>query len=224
METMEEKLNREIQESIIRSELEKIERRRKLWLNGKLYERMTFENDNGKMPSITAKCKFFVENFEKYKENEVGLFLYGETGSGKTFFAVAIANELITRGYKVLVTTLSQIIQGQMDFENAEKKMGDLMCFDCIVVDDIGVNRATPFADEVVQNFVNNCVVNKIILVATSNYSLAIVNSYIKTDKLECLAYARLFSRILGNCEPILVSGVENRNESLKERLKKIRG
>ena len=203
-------------------EATKIERRREAWIKSAKYLAMTFENDNGRLPEVSKKCKYFAENFDKYKANEVGLLLSGEAGGGKTFMAAAITNELITRGHKVTITNLTDIIRGQMDFDNANYNLRRLLDFECLVIDDMGVNRSTPFADEVVQAFIDKCIVNKVVLVVTTNYTKEIMQQVINSGKPEYLAYARLFSRVLGNCESIIVSGVANRSNDLQERLGRI--
>nr|AYC07655.1 Replicative DNA helicase [Erysipelothrix rhusiopathiae] len=45
------------------------------------------------------------------KEDNVGLLFYGDVGSGKTYLACSIANELIEREQvKVKIMNLSQVI------------------------------------------------------------------------------------------------------------------
>lgn len=202
----------------------RIENNRKIGITSAKYRDMTFTKDNNSMPEVTRKCKFFADNFEKYKTNEVGLLLWGETGSGKTFMAAAIANKLIDKGYKAIITNLTDIIRGQMDFDNAELNLRRLLEFECIVLDDVGVNRSTPYADEIVQTFIDKCIVNKTVIVATTNYTKKIMQEIIDSQSLENLAYSRLFSRLLGNCESVRVSGVKNRENELAERLKEIHG
>ena len=44
----------------------------------------------------------YVDNWEKMKSNSSGLLLWGDVGTGKSFFAGCIANALLEKGVPVL--------------------------------------------------------------------------------------------------------------------------
>ena len=69
----------------------------------------TFEKDDNANPEISQMAKRYVENFETFKQQGKGLLLYGSTGTGKTFISACIANALIDKGYRVLMTSLSRV-------------------------------------------------------------------------------------------------------------------
>ena len=57
----------------------------------------TFENDNGKFPQI-GKAYSYVEKWETVRSENLGYLLWGNVGSGKSYFAGCIANALMERG------------------------------------------------------------------------------------------------------------------------------
>lgn len=59
----------------------------------------TFDNDDGARPEITAGMKKYCENFSDLRKSGKGILLYGTVGTGKSFFAACIVNELVSKGY-----------------------------------------------------------------------------------------------------------------------------
>ena len=76
-----------------------------------LQHQYTFEkflNEKGQAYKVAYN---YAKSFEQMKEDNVGLLFYGDVGSGKTYLACSIANELIERKQiKVKIMNLSQVI------------------------------------------------------------------------------------------------------------------
>ena len=67
-----------------------------------------FLNEKGQAYKVAYN---YAKSFEQMKEDNVGLLFYGDVGSGKTYLACSIANELIERKQvKVKIMNLSQVI------------------------------------------------------------------------------------------------------------------
>ena len=100
------------QEETKRKLLEKqaeIERMKASGLQDKALYDYTFDKDNGINPEMAYAHKY-VENWEDMKANSSGLLLWGNVGTGKSFFAGCIANSLLEKGVPVLMTNFSRIL------------------------------------------------------------------------------------------------------------------
>ena len=60
----------------------------------------TFSKDNGINPEIKLAHKY-VSNWEEMKANASGLLIWGDVGTGKSFFAGCIANALLEKDFQV---------------------------------------------------------------------------------------------------------------------------
>ena len=71
-----------------------------------------FENaDEDTDKEIIKKAKNYVKHFEEMRKDNVGLLLYGNVGSGKTYVACAIANAIITEySHTVKMRNFAQIL------------------------------------------------------------------------------------------------------------------
>ena len=69
----------------------------------------TFANDNGQNP-LMDKAHAYVENWKEAYKNNTGLLLFGDVGTGKSFFAGCIANALLDRDVPVLMTNFPTIL------------------------------------------------------------------------------------------------------------------
>ena len=116
----------------------------------KAYRDYTFDRDDGRNPEITEICRRYAEHFKEMKQLENGILFYGNAGKGKTFFACCIANALLDRGIPVLVTSLSYLVQNRMEAMRQEAYKINLDDFDCIVLDDIGIEKFSPTAANIV--------------------------------------------------------------------------
>ena len=72
----------------------------------------TFKNaDEDTDKEIIKKAKNYVKHFEEMRKDNVGLLLYGNVGSSKTYVARAIANAIITEySHTVKMRNFAQIL------------------------------------------------------------------------------------------------------------------
>ena len=96
-----------------------IERMKASGLQDKSLYDYTFEKDTGINPEMHLAHKY-VENWDDMKARSSGLLLWGDVGTGKSFFAGCIANALLEKGVPVLMTNFSRILNtlSGMHFED----------------------------------------------------------------------------------------------------------
>ena len=73
--------------------MERIKRRKAQGLQDRYLYDYTFSNDNGQNP-LMDKAHAYVENWKEAYKSNIGLLLFGDVGTGKSFFAGCIANAL----------------------------------------------------------------------------------------------------------------------------------
>ena len=86
------------------------------------------------------------------QKDNIGLLFYGSVGSGKSYLASAIANYLIEEyQMRVLIKNFTQIINdihiGGFQLDKNEY-IGRLANAPLLILDDLGIERDTPFAKE----------------------------------------------------------------------------
>lgn len=169
----------------------------------------TFANDNGKNPLI-AKAHAYVEHWEEAFRNNTGLLLFGDVGTGKSFFAGCIANALLDRDVPVLMTNFPSILNrltGMFSEDRAEF-IASLELYDLLIIDDLGVERSTEYAMEQMFHVIDSRYRSRKPMIITANLRLEEIKN--PPD----LAHARIYDRILERCAPILFAGKNFREEN----------
>ena len=108
---------------------------------------------------ILRKAINYVKHFEEMKKDNVGLLLYGNVGSGKTYLACSIANEIITKySYVVKVINFAQILndlqKGGFNLDRNEY-IDSITNATLLILDDFGIERNTEYALEQIYNVIN---------------------------------------------------------------------
>ena len=170
----------------------------------------TFANDNGNNAEIMRAMKRYCENFKEFKESGRGLLLYGNVGTGKTYAAAAIANELIESGFNVLMTNFSKIINKlQSTFDGREEYLNRLNDFDLLIIDDLAAERQTEYMQENIYNVIDSRYRSNKPLIITTNLTI---------DELknpDNISKARTFDRIIEKCYPVEFKGVSQRRKKI---------
>ena len=169
----------------------------------------TFEHDDGQQPKVTRAAKAYCERFDDFKASGKGLLFFGDVGTGKTYAAACIANELLNRGVPVLMTNFARIINRLQDkFEGRQEYLDSLNAFDLLIIDDLAAERNTEYVNEAVYNVIDARYRTGLPLIVTSNIS---------PDRMmteENVSRQRIYSRVTELCHPVEVRGTDRRVKS----------
>lgn len=200
-----------------RKQAERVLRLRKQGLPERQMLDWTFANDDGANPKMTNAMKNYVEHFDTFKEQGKGLMLFGNVGTGKTYLAVCIANELINKGVPCLVTSFLRIANELWDIDNKQKYYDNLNSFPLLVIDDLNAERKTEFMREIVFNVLD--------MRAQSHKPLIVTTNLTRDELLSpaTVSDQRIFSRLFELCTPIEVVGKDRRQQALREDIGKMK-
>ena len=157
------------------------------------YYTWTFAQDDGKNQKASQIARNYVYHWETLRRDNTGLLIMGPVGSGKTFLACCIANALIDRGFRAIVTNMPKLIKAVGSFEE-RGIMEDLQGCDLLVIDDVGVERESAFALEQAYSIIDARYRSGRPLIVTTNLSPA----ELKSPK--SLELQRIYDRIIEMC------------------------
>lgn len=170
---------------------------------------MTFENDDMQNAVLSRQMRNYAAHFETFREKGQGVIMFGDVGTGKTFYSACIANQLIDDGYSVLMTNFPSLIAKiQRDQFKSTDYAKLLASYDLLIVDDLGVERSSEYMQEQVYSIIDaRYRAKKPILVSTN-----LTADELKHPK-DVMA-ARIYGRILERCLPIKVEGANRRKQN----------
>ena len=149
-------------------------------------------------------CKEYAENFTT---NASGLCMYGKTGLGKTHLSLAIANEVLDKGYDVFYGSIQSIMDklegehfGRIPREDSIKE--DILTCDLLIIDDLGAEFVTQFTTAELYNIINSRILASLPTIISTNLNInEIAEKYSQ----------RIASRIIGDSEAIYFCGKDIR-------------
>ena len=195
-----------------RKRMEDTERRRRDCFEGSDMITWTFEKDDHKDEGTLKAARNYTDSFEEFLQSGQGLMFYGGNGTGKTFAACCIANALVDKGYKCLVTTFVELANRMQGLrEGKQDFIESLDRYHLLVLDDLGAERQSDYMQEQVFNVVNARCCSKLPFIVTTNLSVE------EITKPQDYGRARIYSRVLGCCFPLQVNKIERRKATLKE-------
>lgn len=147
-----------------------------------------------RMSKILNFCKSYVANFAAEKPS---ILMRGATGLGKTHLSLAIANELLNKGYYVVYVSAPAIISKleSAHFEYSAREEEELLSTLCecdlLILDDLGTEFMTPFSKSTIYNLFNTRIMKNKPVIINTNMTIA---------ELESTYSQRFVSRIMSSC------------------------
>lgn len=156
----------------------------------------------------------YVQNWKKVRAENLGLLLWGDVGTGKSFVAACIANALLEQATPVLMTNFSKILNqmGGMYSDERYQYIASFNRYSLLIIDDLGIERSTEYAKEQVYAVVDERYKANLPLIITTNLT---INEIRNPDNV---ADARIYSRILEMCTPVHVGGTDRRQAVSRDK------
>ena len=152
--------------------------------------------------SALAAAKEFTENFDTVKGN---LFIYGNTGLGKTMLSTCIASSLINTTHSVVYITATELFSKLNTFDENVESSPILEC-DLLIIDDLG----TEYFSDVSASKLFYCL-NERLLRGRS----CVISTNLDLVKLRDRYSERIFSRIISSYKVIKLYGQDIRTAKL---------
>ena len=159
------------------------------------YRAHTFAADDAPESRPSVICRRYVDRWKKVREENLGLLLYGDYGTGKSFYAAAIANALIDRGIPAVVTRFPQIINVLQGTFKRDDYIWDLMQASLLVIDDLGAERDSAYGLEQVYGVIDARINVRRPLIVTTNLTMNDLQNPSNA------AYGRIYDRVLQMCQ-----------------------
>lgn len=139
-----------------------------------------------------------------------GWYLFGGVGRGKTHLAAAICRHQASRGRTARLLSSAQLLEllkqtYDRGSQQAEQALFDLKRYEeaeVVVIDDLGAERATEWAEGELNRWIDAFWVRNAALVVTSNLDIGQLGEHIG---------ARIASRIAGMTTPLPLAGPDRR-------------
>lgn len=193
-----EEQERKEKEEAARKRMEEFNNRKALSLTGKRYRNIMFKDAEITQHNAKAyqKAKAYVEKSKEVFAENIGLYIYGDNSSGKTFLIACICNELVWKGYRCIYTNLATIlneIRGSYDRNGIGESdiMSRLEYYDFAFIDDLGKEflgreynvASSKWAEEKFFEILNARYNAQKPTVFSSNYSIGELASVLGLDK-----------------------------------------
>lgn len=189
---------------LAQEEMRKLEGLRAASLMDSKFYKSTF--DRFKATKYNARnlkiCQRYATNFEKMMENNQGLIMWGDVGTGKSYAAACIANYLLDRNIPVIMTSFVKIME-KIDAggELANSIIDRLCSVQLVIFDDLGAERNTSFAIEKVFGIIDTRYRKQLPMILTTNLTIEEMKSETETK------YQRIYDRIFEICYPMQFTG-----------------
>lgn len=157
------------------------------------------------MSGILDYCRRYAADFDL---NSPSLFFCGATGLGKTHLSLAVAGEVIRKGYRVVYGSVPNLFTmaenekfGRSEQESGSTERSMTTC-DLLILDDLGAEFVTSYTVSVLYNVLNTRLLTG---------KPTIISTNLTVSELEQKYSARITSRITGNYQYLRFYGEDVR-------------
>lgn len=151
---------------------------------------------DSKFDKITRNGIKFIDNFNSFfQAKSKGIYISGPVGTGKSYLAAMIANEMADRSYNVYMARINDAIEQFNDFNDRTfANMVNNRAFNLIILDDFGSSRETDYQLERLFNLIDSIYTAQIPLIVTTNIPISDLMK--ETD----IKKKRVYDRIVQMC------------------------
>ena len=173
---------------------------------GARFENRTFGNfEVRREPEAYKGCLAYSNRENLFSDSRNSLLIFGGYGSGKTHLAAAIANSLIDRGIPVLFATYADHLEHiREEFDKTGKRMylSKMKNTPMLVLDDVGKEKLTDWAKEIMFSVINYRYEHKLPFVLTTNLNESQLGNHIG---------GAVYSRMCEMCSAVTTKGGDHR-------------
>lgn len=139
----------------------------------------------------------YITQFDEMYKKGQGLMFFGDVGTGKSYAAACIANELMGKNHSVIMTSFVSLLHADKEnISNYRLNQASLL-----ILDDFGAERGTDYALENVYNIIDGRYRSGKPIIITTNITLR------EMQICEDIRYSRIYDRLFEMCYPVKVEG-----------------
>lgn len=141
---------------------------------------------------IIESSQNYVKNAIEVLKNNIGLYVYGDNSTGKTFLTSVMCNELLRRGFRCLYVNFADILDDiRQGFNGGNAELAERFCtYQFVFLDDVGkefIGReydttSAKWAEEKFFEIINQRYNAQLPTVFSSNYSIGELANVLKLD------------------------------------------
>lgn len=224
----EEELKKEQAEEARQKHIEEFRYNQKLSMLGDKYLNAGFKNavitEHNK--EAYKKCKNYVQNATEVLKQNIGIYLYGDNSSGKTFLTACMCNSLVEQGFKCIYTSVPTMIAEIQKSYTKDVAMGQaelvsmLSTKAFVFIDDLGKEflgregnpSQAKFAEKLLLEVLNARYNNNRPTIFSSNYSIQELADVFSLDKAIIERINEMSTRV------IKLEGDDFRAKALQEK------
>lgn len=182
-----EELDKKEKERVLQERLLRLAKLQENSLMGLKYQNVNFNNtiisQNDSFYQAYQRCKKYCENYEITVKEGMGIYIFGNSGVGKTRLTACMANDLLKKGVQVIFTNFFEISKAIRNTYNSGvadtegKLLHRLNTVDVLFLDDLGTeslakNDGNNFLQDKIFEIINARYNNNKSTIFTSNYSM----------------------------------------------------
>lgn len=149
---------------------------------------MTFSVDKYPDSDYSEFCRRYVAE-SKYLSS--GMLLYGDVGTGKTFYGCSMLNALVDLGIDCKFFNIGEVVQrlfsGRFD-------LGSLQEPEVLMLDDLGTTRETDYAAEQIYNIIDSRYRSGKTVIVTTNLTPSVIKNAVD------MQHRRIYDRLMEMC------------------------
>ncbi len=160
-----------------------------------------------RMRSILKVCREYADNFSP--KSSPNLLFMGAAGLGKTHLSLAIAGEVIKKGYLPVYGPAENLFneiekERFSSYRNESDSYNTMINCDLLIIDDLGSEFMTSFSKSILYNLINSRILSRKPTIISTNLTM---------KELEKMYSPRITSRLIGSYDARLFLGKDIRQQ-----------